>query len=330
MIIRMRYTLLTLLSLVIFLSSMATAHAQLRNTDMVLTISPPYPAPLQNVEAKISTAVTDLEKAYISWSLNGQRMASGVGKKIFSFEIGADAVDVELVVSVETVDGQSVVKSIRIKPAEIDILWEAVDSYAPPFYRGKTLVAKEGTFKVAAMPSVVSLSGKISSNNLSYAWQKDNKAQQSASGWGKRSFIFNNSYLDRANQINVKVSDIEGNINTAGKIVIAPFNPKIVFYRMDKSLGMITETALQDGFEVKEGGETIAGIPYFINPDNLNSGDIEYSWKVGGEDIYTVNPRYQVSLVPESGKSGSSTLRLYVENTRNLFEGVSKTINVRF
>ncbi len=321
-------TLILCLLIIFFFFGAFIAKAQVRSTDIVLSISPKYPAPNQNVEAKLSTQVASLDKAYISWSVNGNSLSGGIGKTNFAFDTGTLGTTIQVSASIELADGTSVEKSIYIDPFEVDMLWEAVDSYAPPFYRGKTLVSKEGMFKVVAMPS--SLASNTSSVNFSYAWKKDNRAQLDSSGWGKRYYIFKNPYIDRTNTINAQISDINGKIISAKSLVIYPFNPKIIFYRVDPMYGIQYETALTDGFQIKEEGGIIAGIPYYINSKNLNSSEIIFNWKIDEEDIYTTTPNQLISLIPEKNKRGTSQVSLNVENDNNLFNGITKLLRVNF
>ncbi len=303
-------------------------HAQVKESDVVLEVFPENPAANQNVQAKVATFSTDIKKAYISWSVNGQRLSGGIGRDTFSFDIGPGGTQSELSVSIETTDGQSIVKTTYISPLELDILWEAQNSYVPPFYRGKTMVSKEGEYKVSAMPSTGnSVSG---TKNFSYNWSKDTNAQVGQSGWGKNSFTFKNTYLDRTNTIKVEVSDILNKFSGSKSIVLEPGNSKIVFYKVDKNLNILSNQSLEENFEIKKEGETIGAIPYFINSENLNDENLEFNWKVGEQNIETVPPKNQISVVPENGKSGFSTISLTVENKGNLFQPSSKLIRVRF
>src|SRR3989338_1079107 len=277
---------LSLVFMFFFVFGANFALAQIKNTDIVLEISPKNPAPNQSVRAIVNTSTIDMK------------------------------------------NGQSVVKTINISPAEVDLLWEAYNSYVPPFYRGKALVASEGTYKVVAMPSVSGTNGKISSNNLSYAWKKNYKAQPDDSGWGKRFLILKHSYIDTAYQISVEVSDVLGKINASSRITLAPSSAKIVFYRVDPVLGIKMENAIEDGHKISKGGETIIAVPYFVTPKNLNSLDLEFKWLVGGIELITTTPRNLITVIPEEGKPGTSVINLNVENIRNLFEGVTEEVIV--
>ncbi len=306
------------------------AHAQVHDADIVLGISPQYPNPNQNVTATISSHSIDLDKANITWMVNDQQTSIGIGKKTFSFKTGTSGIPLVLSVMIDTIDGQSISKTATINPANVDMLWEAYDAYVPPFYRGKALAPSQGQFKVVAVPNLINQSGKVNINNLSYVWKKDDNAQLNSSGWGKNYFIFQNSYLDKGNTVEVKVSDISGGTNASGKINLNIVNPKILFYENDPQLGIKWETALNDGFLINKDGETINAEPYFFSPKDITSSDLTFDWSLNGEKISTPDPKNILSIKPEAGQSGNAIIKVDINNVNTLFQSMSKQINVSF
>lgn len=306
------------------------ANAQVRSTDIVLTLTPQFPNPNQNVDATLNSHTTNLDKANISWSVNGQDLNSGIGKKSFSFKVGAAGSSNVLSVTIDTIDGQSLLKTATLTPANVDMLWEAYDSYTPPFYKGKALVPNQGSFKVVAIPNLVNQSGKVNVNNLSYTWKKDGNPQPDSSGWGKNSFIFQNSYLDENNIIEVKASDISGGTTASGKTTLYTGSPKVVFYENDPSLGVKWNKALNDGFAIAPTGKTFIAEPYFFSPKNINSSELTFDWSLNGQKIETPSPKNVLSIKPDVGQSGSAIIKLSVNNINTLFQSVEKQFNVDF
>lgn len=305
-------------------------NAQVRNTDVILSISPQFPSANEDVNASLNSYVTDLNKANITWSLNNQEESSGIGKKSFSFKTGEIGSSMNLSATINTIDGQSVSKTITIVVAGVDLLWEADDSYTPPFYRGKALVPSQGKFKIVAIPNIINQNGKVDANNLSYLWSKDGKTQTDSSGWGKSSLIFQNSYLDKINTVEVKVSDISGGTNTEKKIILNTTKPKILFYRNDPIFGTKWEEALIDGLTINPNGETITVEPYFFSPKNINSSNLIFNWSINGEKIQTPDFKNILSIIPEAGKSGSATIKVLINNTKTLFQEAEKQIQISF
>ncbi|MFA6000454.1 MAG: hypothetical protein WC783_05810, partial [Candidatus Paceibacterota bacterium] len=280
-------TLLLYLFLVlsILLAGTSISYAQVRDTDIALTLYPEDPKPSQDVTATLGSYSTDLNKAHISWSVNDQEKSQGIGKKSFSFLMENTNTPVSLSATINTFDGQSIKKTILITPTNLDILWEAVDVHMPPFYRGKSMVPSQGGFKVVAIPNMVNRAGRIGSSNLSYTWSKDGDVRTDSSGWGRDSYIFSHSYLDRTNTIGVKISDISGGLNTSQSIQLKTSNPEILFYKKDLTLGTLWENALSDGFRVGEEGETLVVEPLFFSPANINANELTFDWSINGDRI---------------------------------------------
>lgn len=321
---------LLLILMFVMLSFSAPLHAQVRNADVILNIFPQYPNPNQAVTATVSSYVIDLNKANITWSLGGGEASMGIGKKSFTFNSGDTGSPLNLSVSVDTVDGQNITKTITITPAGVDLLFEGSDSYVPPFYRGRALVPSQGSFKIVAMPSLSGQNGKINASNLSYAWIQDGDPQPDSSGWGKNYYVFQNSYLDKGNTVEVKVSDIAGGNNAYGKIELKTSTPKIIFYKTDSSLGTLWENALTDGYQVNSSGDMIAAEPYFFSPKDISSSDLSFVWSINGEKIDTPNPKNILAIKPEAGQSGSAFINLAINNVNTLFQSLQKQISVSF
>lgn len=322
-----------ILILIIFFSVLAgvPVFAQVQNTDISIDISPALPSANQSVTARLNTYVIDLSRANITWLINDQEVAQGIGKKTFSFTTGEVGESTTISARIDTVEGQSLVKSLRIMGTDVDMLWEATDSYVPPFYKGKALVAREGSFKVVALPSIQSKTGQINPNNLSYTWERDYKGQSSASGWGKSAFTFKQSYLDKVSNIEVKVGDIYGAVNTSGKITLQGSQPKILFYEKSPLLGLQMQTSLNNtGFQVAKEGSTLVAVPYFFSPSDLNSANLKWEWFTGGNPISTPTIKNELSVKGVEGKSGTSRIKLIINNTKTLFQTAEKEINANF
>jgi hypothetical protein len=300
-----------------------SAHAQIKGEDISLSINPKQPNANETVQATAASFSIDLNKTLISWSLNGQTVMQGVGQKTFSFKTGENGVQTVLGIKIDTTDGSSASKQLVINPASIDVLWEAVDSYVPPFYKGKALIPSEGIVKMVALLN----SGKSSS--ASYNWKLDGKSKVDSSGYGKSAYVFKKSYLDKTNKIEVIVSGLLGESFGAGKSEIGNTNPKILFYKKDPTLGTIWTETLKNGFTVDSAGETIVVEPYFTSPKDLSSSNLKLNWQLGNADIATPIIKNELSIKPES-KGGSSKIKVSIQDISKMFLNISKEINVNF
>jgi len=300
------------------------SHAQTQTNDVVLTINPQYPQANTDATATLSSYSTDLDNANIAWSLNGQLSVQAVGQKNFSFKVGNNGTQTTVSVQIQTSDGSFVNKDIVISPTDIDMLWEAQDTYVPPFYEGKTIAPSEGMIKVVAIPS------SSNGENYDYNWKQDGDNEADSSGYGENSYSFKNSYLEPSDTIEATISDLYGNNIGYSQITITPGTPKILFYAKDPDLGTQWQQALSDGFTINPNGETIVAEPYFMTPKDLNSSDLQLAWSLGGSPISTPTVPNELSIKPNSGQSGSSTIDLSINNIKTLFLSIDKTLNVNF
>jgi len=324
-----KYIILFLILIVAFIGFFADAQI-IRNTDVILSISPQYPNPGQEITATLSSHTVNLEKANIVWMVNGEQLNGGIGKKSFSFTVGNLGSTTSLSVTAETANAQTIVKTMTITPANVDMLWEAYDAYVPPFYKGKVLAPSQGIFKVVAMSNLVNQYGKVNMNNLSYAWEKDGSVQTKSSGWGKNYLIFQNSYLDKENTAEVRVSDLSGTTNASGKITLKTFTPKIIFYENDPALGIKWENALENGFSLNTEGKILNVEPYFFSPKDITSSNLSFEWFLNGTKIETPEPKNVLSIKPEAGKSGSANIKVAINNVKTLFQSLEKKLSVNF
>lgn len=318
------------LFLFLFIGNTPKTLAQFQESDVTFRVSPTFPKPGESVDVKVSSYTVGLDKSFIVWSVNGQEKSSGIGKDTFSFNLDKFSTRTQVTASITLAGGATITKSTFVSSAEIDLLWEATDSYVPPFYKGKALGIREGNFKVVAIPSIDSSRGKVKPANLSYTWKKDGNAQVSASGFGKNGFSFKNSYLDRSNEISVEVEDIENKTKTGGKIIINGLEkPEIIFYKKDSKLGVLYPKALNDGYILSKEPETIVAVPYFFTPKNIQSSALRFDWSAGGEKINPNTLKNEVTVVPPD-ESGGTNLKVRVENVSSLFQILEKNINVSF
>lgn len=301
------------------------AHAQLNNEDVSMAVYPANPKPGDTIRANLNSHTIDLNKTNIVWSVNNETLLFGIGKKNFSFTMSGDASSI-ISVSVETLDGKTIKKELTLSSSSIDLLWEAPDSYRPPFYKGKTLGVKEGTFKIVAMPS-----GGENSNNFSYNWIKNDNPQTFASGFGKNSFTFKNSYLNDVDEIKVNVSSINDLFKTTSTINLEGVNPKIIFYENNDNFGIKFERALQNDFFIEKKGSSIMMAPYFFSPKDIKKSNIvDIKWFVGEKELTNNEERNILNIKPDENTSGSSTVKVIINNIRSLFLEAEKQINVSF
>ena len=296
---------------------------------ILVNIVPQNPAPGENVNITLNSYVDNLNSVSISWSVNGKNSVSGIGKKSFSVNAPAAGLQTTVIATVALPDGDIQTKII-IRPSVMVLLWQADDSYVPPFYKGKALPSPQSEVKVVAMPEIKSSSSMMNPNNLVYTWKQDYNNAQDASGYGKNSFVYTNDYLDNSNNIDVIASTTDQTSSSEASIDIGTYQPTIVFYKNDINMGTLWENILADGHKVT-GDETIEAAPYFISPQDIRIPTLSWICSINDSLVNILGVRKNLlPLKVQAGVSGTSKINLQIQSSDKIFENVSKEINVNF
>src|SRR3990167_9352145 len=294
-----------------------------------VNVVPENPAPNENTSITLSSYANNLDSVLISLSVNGKSVLSGIGKKSFSVNAGAAGSETSVVATISLPDG-AIDTRIIIRPAVMVLLWQANDSYVPPFYKGRALPTPDSEVKVVAMPEIKSGSGFVDSKNMTYAWKKDYNNDQEGSGYGKNSFIYINDYLDNSNNVSVTASTIDQKYSSEANITIGTYQPKIVFYKNDANLGTIWEQALSSGHKIQN-EEVMEAAPYFISPKNIGIPILAWNWSINDSLVNILGSRKNlIPLRAQAGVSGTAKIKLEIENKYKIFSTASKAINVEF
>ena len=321
---------LTLIMLgVVFLSPFAPKARASSPSDVSITVSPENPAPNQNTTITLTSYVDDLSGISISWSVNGKSSLSGIGQTSFSLTAPALGQTTTVVATLALSDGD-LNETIKIKPSIMTLLWQADDSYVPPFYEGKALPSGESEVKVVAIPEIKSGSGLVDPKTMLYSWNLDGTNDSNNSGYCKNYYTYVGDYLDASDSVDVIASTLDQQDSTEASIDVATTSPKIDFYKNDPILGTIWEQALTDGYTVT-GNDIIQAAPYFISPQNIKVPFLTFTWSINNQEIPV--PSYTKNMLPlaiQSGSSGASQISVEVDNSHSLVNTAQKEISVEF
>ena len=327
---RFRFLALSLIAIFTISAVILPIKTNASSPDTILVnISPQNPAPGENVDISLNSYVDNLNNVLISWSVDGKNTSSGIGRKTFSLNAPAAGVEIAVLAKIALPDGEIDTK-MTIRSSVMVLLWQADDSYTPPFYKGKALPSPESEIKVVAMPEIRSGSSNIDPSNLVYSWQQDYTNMPDGSGYGKNSFVYTSDYLDNSNNIDVTASTTDQTYSSEASLDLGTYQPKILFYKNDPSLGTLWEQSLADGYKVT-GNEILQAAPYFISPKDIRIPSLIWNWSINDSPVNITS--LQQNLLPlqtQSGVSGTSKIDLTINNSYKIFENASKEINVSF
>ena len=297
--------------------------------DISVNIIPQNPAPNENTAINLSSYADNLDTVLINWSVGGRSVSSGIGKKSFSVTAPAAGTEKDITATISLPDGD-IDKKIIIRPTVMVLLWQADDSYVPPFYKGKAMPSPQSEVKVVALPEIITGGKMVDPANMTYAWKQDYNNVQDSSGYGKNYFIYTNDYLDDSNNVDVTASTVDQNYSSEASLSIGTYQTKIEFYKDDANLGTLFEQALSDGHKI-QGSEVVQAAPYFISPKEIGNPLLTWSWSINDSAVSV--PSYSENLIPlaaQAGVSGTSKIDLQINNSYKVFETASKEINVNF
>lgn len=279
------------------------------------SITPESVSPNDLVTIDLNSFSTDLNRANIVWVVDGVTALEGTGKTSYSLTAKGLGEQTKIEVTINTSNGIPVLKTIFISPQSADLLWEAIDSYTPPFYRGKALPAREALIKTSVVPFLKGSRGTFSNPNaLVYNWEQNYKPYPNLSGYGKSFYVFRNSFLNREETVKVKVSTVDGTLTTASSIKIPFFEPEIVFYEKKPAIGTLFNKSKNDGLSLTEQETSIVGVPFFYSTKTklgVLDGTLSLSWEINDFGVPSEKPD-TITVRKQEGDTGYSILNFSV------------------
>lgn len=290
-------------------------------------INPKNPGPNEKVAIKIASFLSDMNKATISWALNGRVVLQGIGKTSFSFQNGASGKTTQLTLSILTNGGESITKDFSWTPVGVTLFWEA-DTYTPPFYRGKALLSPQAKVKVIATPDNTGTQDALSAGNLVYVWEKEGSVISDASGYGKNSFSFVGPKPYDETNIKVRVSSVDDTMKSEARVYLSLSNPFILFYDKQPLLGVLYNHPFSSTLSLAKKEFSIIAEPYFFSNERGETQTLQYIWSVNGKQVQ--NYGRGITLRNETGLKGISAVSLSMRGTQQSFQRASQGVVVNF
>lgn len=282
---------------------------------IIITTTPPRPGPNQIINVAIDSYAIDLDSADISWFLNNNLQIEKTGQKTFTFKTGAPGSVSNLLIVVKTQNSEIIQQVLNIRPAAVDIIWEA-QSYSPPFYKGKALYPPQGTVKVVAVPNFVTQNGAVvDPNTLVYTWQLNGNPIASASGYGKSFIMFTGSIPIKKATITVEAATTDQSYIADSSITIAPTLPKILFYEDNPLLGTMFNKALSSSARLQNQEITVVAIPYSMGAALRDGDGLSYAWSMNNQPVTVGGGESSLAFREQNGAAGTAVISLQVSNS---------------
>lgn len=314
---------------VLLLVGASPAFAQLQSSELGISISPERPGPNQSVNISITSFSANLASADILWTIDGKTVLKGIGKTDLLFTTKGIGDGTQVGVTVTPTSGFPLSQTVTVMPVGGDLLWQAIDSIVPPFYRGKALPGSESQIRFVAMPELKTSGGTlVPAQQLLYTWKPNYVRSSSGSGYGKNSFIMQTNYLNRVEEMLVEVDTRDGTIGSDASVTIATVEPKILWYAQSPLYGPMFDRALENGHSVTGNVMTVVAMPFFFSPKNPSSSQLTYEWRLNNQKISASDTPNVLSLQRQNNDSGEALINLSVHSAVKLFQEARSTLSL--
>lgn len=319
----------TLLALLLSVGTTTSAQTIDLTQNLSVTQNPERPRAYETVSIAIESYLLDLNSATISWSVDGKLLEKGTGNKTFKVKLGAVGTLTTINLSIQARTGESIEKTFRLRPAEIDILWEA-ETYTPPFYKGKAIFSNQSRVRIIAVPNFKTVGGKsIPAGNLIYKWEQDNEGRADVSGFGRSTFLATGPLLPRPTTISVEATTQDGELVAKTYLTLKSIPPTILFYENNPLYGIMYHRALSGSFTLPGTEITLAAEPYFFSGRAKTTPETNFDWKLNDISVGD-NGDGEVTLRNDNGKTGEAVLTLEITNSQKIYQSARKLLNLKF
>lgn len=286
-------------------------------------VSPEAPFPKDNVIITVSSSQTNLDVADISWFVNGVRKSLGSGNTKYEFVAGETGSIYVIDIVISTQEGDKFNKTITIRPAGVDLFWEA-NTYTPGMYKGKPLASPESTVRIVALPNFKTTNGNaLSAKDLLYTWKVGEKTISGQSGLGKQMLETKAPKPFGKLEVSVKVSSAGGTYYSERSIKIPVSDPEVLIYEVKPLLGTLFNSVFEKSYYFTSNETTLRAEPYFFSKDGLS-----FNWLLDGVEVGQKNS--SISLLNDGIGSGFNTLSVMVSTAVSTFQNIVKNISVSF
>lgn len=294
-----------------------------------ISANPEYPKQGEFVNISIESFTTDLSRSKIIWKEGNVVVSQEVGLKSKSFKTPQNGSSKTISVEVTTPSGAKITKNYTLAPQSLDILWEAVDSYVPPFYKGKAMPGEQSLVRVVAIPNFTSKGVLVDRTQTVYTWSIDGKKSENFSGFNKSALVFSFNPLKNNAVIKVLASTVNGSSQTQETLVLNPRKTEVIFYEASPLLGTLYEKSFSRGLKLITSEITLVAEPYYFSGSKNLLANVGFTWSVDGKIVSPGIDPTRITL-RSPGKSGTADISLSVRHVENTLQTIRTAIRIAY
>lgn len=282
----------------------SAAEAQLstlrERARITIVLNPSHPGARESVRLRAVSPELDLDEADIAWYAGGRVIAQGPGAVETEIVTGALGSRIDISVYAETIEGIAGEGEATIRPAAVDLLWEA-DTYTPPLYRGRPLPSPGSRVRAYAVARFGTASAE---RDIIYTWRRNGSIVSSLSGRGKSSATFPAPAPFGSDSISVTARTADGMYEGEASAAIFSVEPLLALYPNNPIFGVMYHQMLSARSAVSDVESTFSAVPYFAS-GAMNDPDLRYAWRVNGTEI-AADPKSPGELTVNAGGAGGA------------------------
>ncbi|MBI2628295.1 MAG: hypothetical protein HYW71_02600 [Candidatus Niyogibacteria bacterium] len=317
-----------ILLLILFILLSLPAEIKAIGDDFFITFLPDNPTPNSPVTVKLKSYQFDVNRAAITWEVDGKVIAGGLSEKTIQLTSPDLGKTKKLIVYVTTADGIQASQTFILNGNDLDFLWEAMTS-VPAGYKGKALPSAGSTVKVSAIPYLFKDNKKLSPESLVYEWSLDFNKKISASGAGKDSFTFSlDGNQDRT--IVLKVSDRLETISFEKGFTISGDNtpPEILFYEEHPLEGPIYRRALLEEVSLRANDLALRAEPFYFSQENI--ANLSYEWKMNNKPLANEERPRVLNLLAPAQSAGKTAIEVTIKHPDKFLQFADAALDIIF
>lgn len=316
------YFVLFLLS-ICFIPAFSYAQTTGGIDSIELRLTPENPAPNESISLRVEGYLSDLNKATISWIVDGKQISSGIGQTSFKTTAPSNGKKSTIVAIIKTFEGKDVRKGVVVQPGDVSIAWETT-GYIPPLFRGKSLAAYQTNIRFVAMPELYKNGTRLDPETLVYTWKRGSTVLGSNSGYGKQSLTLQGGVVPEALDVSVTVQSRDGLVNGKASLSLDFQNPDLEFYEEDPLYGVLYNKAIVKEQPLLNKEMKIVAVPYYY--DNPR----EYTWSVNNVPQASLDGQSSIILRNGGSAGGRSVIGAQLRNAVNILQAAQGSFTVYF
>lgn len=317
----------------IFILHTPETSAQFETTPTTDTIfirqSPLFPSPGESIDISIVSRVINTNDKQITWEQDGRVIASGIGENDTTITVG-DSGETTTVTFKMVMDGEVFELSKDIEVVDVQLVWESISSYTPPFYKGKALHPGWGPVQVTALPDVHREDGsRYNESQLLYTWKYNGLVHGSDSGRGKQSFTVN-AVPRRGNTVTVEIKTPEGNRVASESMTFPISQPEVLIYENDPLLGTKFQQEISGDLNLDDEQIRLTAMPFFFLSDSDTASQLEYNWTMNGRAVSPSERDNILTLRRQENARGEARVNVEIDDVSRIFPKQNNRVIIEF